>query len=544
MHMSLTRLSRREAAALVQQVGRHAAALPDTVVEEIAERTDGVPLFLEEVTKAVLEASAREGTAADRVSAITSSALAVPPSLHASLMARLDRLGPVAKELAQIGAAIGREFSYELLTVVARRNETELRVALRGLTEAGLVFERGSPPRADFIFKHALLQDAAYETLLRGKRQQLHARIAEALREQLPAIGDTQPELLAHHFWRAGSVDEAVQYWWRAGQLAFQRSAIAEAIAHFSRGIEALAGLPDTPDRRKTKLELHVALGGAQIAGKGWAAAETGRTYAAARDLCRELGETQRLAPILFGLALYHVNRGEIAAGREAATEMLRLAQEQRDTDMEVGAHRTLVSAAWHAGDLEATRAHVEQLLALYNPAQHRSLLGAYSADVRVAALSFLSKTLFALGYPEQAFARSAEALAEARELRHPYTLAQALATAGCRLHCFAGQHATVGAYAHELVAIASDHGFPFWLASGLFYRGWALAEAGRADAAIPLLHEGVDAHRATGAEIFVPHFLGLLGRVYGGVGQPEHGLSFLEEALGPRELPSLADQH
>jgi predicted ATPase len=272
----LNRLDQSAGAALIRSVAG-ARTLPGEIVSEIAERTDGVPLFVEELTKAVLEASP------DRVAQSVSSApllgLEVPPTLHASLMARLDRIGPVAKEVAQVGAAIGREFSYDLLAAAAHQSDSELRAALNRLIGAGLVFRRGEPPDANFLFKHALVQDAAYGTLLRRQRRELHARIARVLEERLATDAESQPEILARHCANAGLIEKAVCYWQEAGERSVAHSAMAEAIRQMRKALDLLSSLPDTSERQRTELQLQLALGGALIAAKGHAAEETGTAY-------------------------------------------------------------------------------------------------------------------------------------------------------------------------------------------------------------------------------------------------------------------------
>src|SRR6202022_2086275 len=279
----LRRLGKDESSRLIRELAGDPARLPNAVLQEIVERTDGVPPFLEELTKAVLENTA--------VGAIGAAAAPVPATLHASLMARLDRLGPIAKEIAQAGAAIGREFSYELLAAIGQRSEAELQVGLGRLVAAGLLFQRGLPPEASFLFKHALVQDTAYSMLLRGPRQSLHARIAKAFEERFPAFADTQPEILAHHFTEAGLLEKAAEYWCRAGRQSEARGALVEAIAHLRRGLSLAADLPSTPKRARQKLELQIALAGALRSTKGFWHPEVAGAFEQARSLLSESGE-------------------------------------------------------------------------------------------------------------------------------------------------------------------------------------------------------------------------------------------------------------
>jgi predicted ATPase len=526
--MVLNRLGQSAGAALIRSVAGN-RALPSEVVNEIAERTDGVPLFVEELTKAVLEAGGAE--VARVVSAAPLPALAVPPTLHASLMARLDRIGPVGKEVAQVGAAIGREFSYDLLAAIAQRSERELRTALDRLIGAGLVFRRGEPPDASFLFKHALVQDAAYGTLLRGQRRELHARIAHVLEDRLATTAEAQPEILAHHFGNAGLIEKAVSYWQEAGERSKARSAMAEAIGQMRKALDLLSQLPDNPQRQRTELELQLALGGALIAATGHATDETGHAYARARRLCELLNDTPHLLKALWGEFVHYHVRAEVNRSHRAAEELLYLAGQQNDTAALVAGHRAVGDSWLHRGQLDWARAHLERGLALYDPAQQRSLTVLFAENARVAMLSFLSLTLGLLGFAEQARLRSTEALAEARELSHPISLAFALSVA-CRLHFVLAEPCTVLRRAEELIDLTTEHGFAFFLAMGTTYRGWTLIEAGDATVGMDWLRRGIEGFRASGAAWILPFYLSQLATAHAKMGQPEVGLGQLSEAL------------
>ena len=528
----LNRLDQSAGAALIRSmIG--ARTLSSQLVDEIAERTDGVPLFVEELTKAVLEAGA--AGVARAVSAAQLPGLAVPTTLHASLMARLDRIGPIAKEVAQAGAAIGREFSYDLLAAAAHRSDSELRAALDRLIGAGLVFRRGEPPDANFLFKHALVQDAAYGTLLRGQRRELHARIARALEERLATAAEAQPEILAQHCGNAGLIEKAVTYWQEAGERSKARSAMAEAIRQMRKALDLLPHLPDTPERQRTELQLQLALGGALIAAKGHAAEETGKAYARARRLCELLNDTPNLLKALWGEFVHHHVRAETNRSHRAAEELLDLAGREKDTAALVAGHRAVGDSWLHRGELGSARAHLEQGLALYDPAQHRSLTILFAENARVAMLSFLSLTLGLLGFADQARARSGEALAEAHELSHPISRAFALSVA-CRLHFVLGDPRTVRMLADELIALTTEQGFAFFLAMGTAYRGWTLVEAGEAEPGIDLLRRGIEGFQASGAAWTLPFYLAQLATAHVKMGWPEDGLSRLSEALALTE--------
>ena len=456
--------------------------------------------------------------------------LAIPTTLHDSLMARLDRLAPV-KEVAQIGAVIGREFAHALLAAVAGRPEDQLRDALDQLVASELVFRRGAPPDATYSFKHALVQDAAYQSLLRSRRQQLHARIAGVLEERFLDGADVQPELLAHHCTEAGLSEEAVEYWYRAGRLASGRAALAEAVGHFDKALELLGTFREPSVRIQREIDLQIALGGALIAAKGYASPATGRAYARAGELCREVGDAGRLFPLLFGQWVFHMARAEHAAAQEIAAETLRSAERGGDpADLVVGHRAAGIGALWR-GDLIEARGHLEQELALYDPERHRCLASVYAYDPRLAGLAGLAFALFQLGYPEQAVARRREALDDAARLSHPAGLAYALHHA-CMLDQVRRDAPAVRQRAAALVALSAEHGLALWQAAGTVLDGWALAEGGRALEGIARIEGGLGAYRATGAGLFVPYFLALLGTTRAAAGDAAAGQRLLAEAL------------
>lgn len=525
----LNRLDQGAGVALIRSM-MGSRTLPAELVDEIAARTDGVPLFLEELTKAVLEAD--PAGVARAVSAAALPRLAVPATLHASLMARLDRIGSVAKEVAQVGAVIGREFSYDLLAAAARRSESELGTALDRLIGAGLVFRRGEPPDAVFLFKHALVQDAAYGTLLRGQRRELHARVARMLEQRHATRADVQPEILAHHCGNAGLTEKAISYWLAAGERSKVRSAMAEAIRQLQKGLDLLSHLPDSAERRRTELQVQLALGGALIAAKGHAAEEAGKAYARARRLCEQTNDTSNLLKALWGEFVHHHVRAETNRSHRAAEELLDLAGRQNDMPtLVVEGHRAVGDSWLHRGELGFAREHLERGLALYDPVQHHSLTALFAENARIAMLSFLSLTLGLLGLADQARARSSEAVAEARELSHPISLAFALSV-GCRLHFVLDDPRTVRVLADELIALTTDQHFAFFLAMATTYRGWTLVRTGDPEEGMDLLRRGIDGFKASGAAWILPFYLAQLATAYAKVGRPEDALGRLDEAL------------
>jgi predicted ATPase len=527
--LTLSRLPRPQAARLVYGV-TGGKPLPAEILAQIVAKTDGVPLFVEELTKTVLESGLLQEIEGAYELAGPLPPLAIPTTLQDSLMARLDRLATV-KAVAQLGATIGRQFGYELLQAVSPLDDTALQQHLRQLVEAELLYQRGVPPQATYLFKHALIQDAAYQSLLKSTRQQYHQRIAQLLAERFPATAETQPELLAHHYTEAGLAEQAIPYWQQAGQRAIQRSANLEAINHLTEGLDVLTTLPDSPERLQHELDLQITLGQALTVTKGFAAPEVGHTYARARELCQQVEETPQLFPVLRGLWNFYLLRGELRTARELAEQLLSLAQRTHDPALLQQAHSALAGALVHLGEFSATQAHLQQGLALYDPTQHRALALRLGMDLGVFFLAYMTRPLWLLGYPDQALRRSHEALTLAQELAHPFSLAYAL-TFAAWVHQFRREGQATQARAETLCALAREQGFAFLLAVGMATRGWALAEQGQSIAAIVQIREGLAAYRATGAEADRAYFLALLAEAYGRGKRNDEGLAVLEEAL------------
>jgi predicted ATPase len=524
----LNRLDASEGAVLAGAVA--GKALPSEVVTHIAARTDGVPLFVEELTRAVVESGLLrdEGDRYGLDRPIPS--FAIPPSLHASLLARLDRLGPTAKEIAQIGAAIGRDFSFELLATVAQRGKAELQDALSQLVDAGLVFRRGIFPDATFLFKHALVQDTAYGTLLRGPRQALHAQIAEALETQSPELMDSRPELFAQHYAEAGLVEKSIAFWGKAGQRSAARSAMAEAAAQFQKGRDQLALLPDNPERQRQELEFCSALGAALFAVKGHAGPETGHAYTRARELWEQLGSPSEFLHVPYGQSRYHAHRGEFDLALRLDEDLLRLSRQHDDSAGLVLGHYSSGRNLMLAGRFASSLKHLEDVLTHYDPISQGSLIRQAGEAPHVNAQALLGIVPFCLGYPNQALARSTAAIAEARRLAHPPSLASSLSN-GTVVAWLVGTKAVLGEWVDELVAIATEQGFPYWRAHGTIYRGWVKVKNGDVAEGVSLLRSGSIAYGATGAAPGIDN-IALLARAYEIGGQIEEGLTLLDYAL------------
>jgi class 3 adenylate cyclase/predicted ATPase len=529
--LALNRLGERDGAALVRRLAGNAGLSRETV-EEIVERADGVPLFVEELTKAVVES----GDLDHRVGAVLAASplpnLAIPATLHASLIARLDRLGPTAREIAQIGAVIGREFAHELIQPVAQRSEPDLETALDRLTDAGLLFRRGVPPHASYLFKHALVQDAAYATLLRSRRRQLHAAIAAALEREFPETVATQPELLAHHCTEAGLAEQAVQYWRRAGERALARSANPEAIAHLTRGVELLDGLPQSRQRDEQELVFQTALVTPLWNVCGFGSPEAERASRRALELCERVApDTPAHFRALFGLTHVYVGRGDLRRARPFAEQLLALAERRQDPDLLAYAHFEMGLELLWSAELAAARAHFERGIALYHPEWGRPASSRHGFNCATACHSLLSCVCWHLGYPEQALRHEGQAIAIAEDISHPFSRGAVLNWAAA-LHQLRGEPRRTQELAETALALATEQVFPYIAARAMVFRGWALVEQGQREEGIAQLRDCLVAYRATGAELESSHWLGLLAEACRATGRTEEGLRVIAEAL------------
>jgi class 3 adenylate cyclase/predicted ATPase len=508
--LTMSRLGRRQGADLVARVTGD-KPLPAEIVEQIVARTDGVPLFAEELTKTVLESGLLRD-AGDRYELSGPlSPLAIPTTLHDSLMARLDRLAPV-KELAQTAAAIGREFSHELLAAVTTMAEHQLDYALNQLVSSELIVRRGITPDARYSFKHVLVQDVAYESLLKSKRQQLHARIAKVLEERFPEMAATEPELLAQHYAGAELTGQAIDYYQKAGERAARRSANAEAIEHLTNGLQLLKTLPETGERHRRELDLQLKLGRALIAIKGYAAPGVDRIYQRARALCRQVGEPDLLHRALMGLEAYYVVRADLKTARQLVEQSLDEAKRANNPVRLMNSHSQLGVTLFHLGEIASALSHLEMGVEIYD-AQHRHLPHRLQ-DPGVISRCYGGLALWHLGYPDRGWDRCREALEFAKKASHPFNMAYASCHAALfRQHC--RQASAVTELAETAIKIATEHSFAFWLALGTYLKAWAVAIQGDGDEGIRLLREAIAAYQSTGAEIIVPFLLAMLAEVY-----------------------------
>jgi class 3 adenylate cyclase/predicted ATPase len=526
--LRLERLSRDEVEAMLVDLTA-GKRLPTEVSEIILNKTDGVPLFVEEMTKAILETGVLEDVGERYVLQGPIAVPSIPVTLHDSLMARLDRLAPI-KEVAQIGAAIGREFPYRLLAALAPMSGTSLDSALAQLTAADLIYSRGRPPDSTYVFKHALVQDAAYGSLLRSKRQQLHSNIADALRAQFPQVVETQPELMAHHLEEAGLPKQAIDFFRKAGQRAIERSAFAEAIGHLTRALDLLrSGGGDAP--RRTALELEVLLAQATLAGCGYAAPETQKAYLRAKALFDEWTEPAQKFAVLYGLwANYYVG-GDVAKQRVASAEFLAEAERQSVPSALCLSHRTFGTTYVTMGEFEAGRRHLEQARALYEQGFESAQIYHYGQDIGATALCYLCWALWQLGYVDQAADVAARAVKHAESLSHPFTLAYTICHARGMIDVMRRRPEGANAYAQTVISLCSEHGLPFWGAGGEILDGWATSHEDP-DKGVEQVRAGLAAWRKTGARLWLPIFVALEGEAHAAAGRYDAALRAVDEAI------------
>jgi predicted ATPase/DNA-binding winged helix-turn-helix (wHTH) protein/class 3 adenylate cyclase len=492
----------------------------EPLVRAVVVKAQGNPFFLEELARAVGERDTAQVQPSE-----------VPATVQAVLAARIDRLPRAVKHVLQVAAVIGKDVPLLLLQAVAGRSEGGLEQDLRRLQAAEFLDESGVVPEHVYTFRHILVQEVAYQSLLADARRQLHQRTAQALAERFAATVETQSELLAHHYTEAGLTEQAIAYWQQAGQRALQHSANPEAVRHLTRGLELLTMLPDTPVRAQQELDLQIVLGPALMATKGQAAPEVEQIYARARALCLQIGETPQLFPTLRGLCRFYQSRGPLPMSRELGEQLYRLAQRAPATTPRLEAHDALGTTLFLLGEYPAARMHLEQGVALTDPAVQRTLVLSHGVAPGVRCLGLAATTLWCLGYPTQAVQRSQEALALAQALAHHQSLAYAQHNAAVLYHR-RREVLGVQAQAEALLTLATTQGLPLWVGHGTLWQGWALAVQGPSEAALAQMHHAVAAVLATGQSLSQPYQLVLLAEAAEYTGQLEEGLRLLAEAL------------
>ncbi len=525
----LNRLSAKEISAMAERVAG-GKSLPEEILDQVVIKTDGVPLFIEELTKMVLESGFITEEGGRYSLSMPLSDLAIPTTLQDSLMARLDQLGAV-KDVIQLAATLGREFSYELIRLVSPMDDDVLRSELDKLVEAEVLRRRDVQSEIRYSFNQALIQDAAYHSLLRKTRQQYHQEIARAIEKHFTELSETHPEILAHHFTEAGLKEEAISYWLKAGKMASKQSANLEAINHLTRGIDLIQSMPESPERNRHELPLQIALGVPMTATKGFASKEVEEAYARARELCNQIGETPQLFPVLRGLWLFHMVRAELKTAKDLGHHLLRLGEESKETGLILQGHLSLGLTNFYLGEFQTALEHLDQGIRLYDKKEHHAMAYAYGDDPGVVCLSYSALTLWMLGHFDKALQRDQETLTLADEISHPFSLAFAY-NFSARFHQCRGDVQSVKEMAEATISMSSERGFKHWISTGKVLQGWALSCERQGEEGIALIREGLSAWQATGAEVSGAHCQAMLAEAYQQKGQIGAGIEFIEEGL------------
>jgi class 3 adenylate cyclase/tetratricopeptide (TPR) repeat protein len=533
--IALTRLSRTESVQIVSRLtgGR---ALPGDLLDQIVAKTDGVPLFVEELTKTILESGdlKDEGDRFEFASAAAD--MAIPATLRDSLTARLDRVKAV-KDVAQIGAVIGRGFSYELIAAVAPMSREALDQGLAQLVESGLAHQQGSPPQATFTFKHALVQDAAYDSLLKSRRVELHGTIARTLDERFPAIMETAPETLAHHYTAAGITGIAVRCWARAGELALKRFALQEAGAHLRRGLALIEGLPPGADRDQTELLLRTLLGPAVVAHRGWAQSEVGRILEPAWALASSLTHRPAYTPVLHALWVHYLCRDQLATSLEWAEKLLAAGTEHGDDGLRIVGHRAASASYFWLGDFAQARRHGDRVQSLYDAERHWHIASLTNTDPLTGEGIYRAQYLWMLGYPDQAVTASDARDDHARRRKHPFDLAFAL-TLGAQAFDLRSEPERLLSRTEEAERVGREHGVPLLSeVMAEISRGIAWLRAGRADESVTQLHDSIARLMATGHRVWVWYLRALEGEALARSGDLDGALALVEDSLEQNRL-------
>ena len=523
------RLSQRRITEVAERVA--GKPLPLEIVQQLVAKSDGVPLYIEEMTKNLVESGLLVETAERFTLAGPVPEMAIPSSLQDSFAARLDRLSGV-RHLAQIGAVFGRNFTFEQLQAVTRMEEAALLDGLQQLSDAGIFYARGLPPATTYTFKHALLQDAAYASLLKSQRLQYHQQIAHLLEQGSPADREHHPEILARHYAEAGLVTEAIPYWAKAGQRAVKQFANGEAVGHFTMAITALRTLPESAPRNRQEFELQLALGLPLTATKGFAAPEVGEVYMRARELSEQMESSTEIFPMLWGLWAFYITRAEHPRAREFAEQLMRIGTSHGDAVHMLEAHFANGFSLLYLGEITAAHVQLEHANRLYDATQHHALAFQYGAvDRGVACLCETSWALWYLGYPDQALLRVGGALRLAQTLSHSFSQAFAHYYAAI-LHQLRQETAASLESAEAAIAISEKFGFPYQLAMGKILKGAALVAEEQNEDGLSQTERGLTALQATGAAVLRSYLYGLLAEAYGACGRPEDGLTTLAQAF------------
>jgi class 3 adenylate cyclase/predicted ATPase len=527
--LNLNRLSNRESLMMVSNF-LGSEKLESTLETFILTKTEGVPFFIEEFVRSLKDLDIIEKKGDTYFSQKVLQDVTIPTTVQDVIMARVDSLPEEAKEMLQIGSAVGREFDYSLITEVTNISETELLSQLSVLKDSELLYERGIYPQSSYIFKHALIREAVYESLLKSTRQRYHQKIACAFEKNFPQMAESQPEILAHHFTQSGQIEKAIPYWQTAGEIATKRSANLEAVDYLNRALALLNSLPNTSERASLELPLQVALGGPLIAAKGYAAQDVEQVYARALELCRQVGETSQVFPALRGLWNYYLDRGMLPDALEIAKQLLGFAEDLQDSALHLVAHRTMGTTLFFLGEFPSALKYLEGGISFYDPQKHNFLAFSYGADPGLVCMLYKAWTLWHLGYPDQALNTAKEALFLIEELSHPHGLAFGLCYASA-VHHYRREAQAVMEMAEKAIALSTEQGFPQWLALGFLFRGWALVQLGQVERGIAQLHQGLQAWKTSGQGLESRIFC-WLADAYGKAGQIDEGLENLSNGL------------
>ncbi len=527
--LTLNRFSRAKVFDMIKGVTGGKPFSPD-LVEAIVEKTDGVPLFVEELTKTILESDILIEESDQFVISGLLESLSIPITLYDSLMARLDRLGKV-KEVAYMASVIGREFNFDLLNVISPLSDEELMWSLEQLVDAELIFQTSRALPQNYIFKHALVQDAAYSSLLKTTRQKLHGRIGEALEQQDSEISLVSPELLAYHYTEARMLSVAIKYWFEAGNRAITRSANLEAVANFKKGLKLIADQPVSDEWLEWEMDFQLALSGALAATAGYAADETAETCQRAQELCRKVGDVKKLFRALYAVwSLYYI-RPDQEKALELAQEFKSLAENEHESDQLVAAYSAVGHTCTTMGRYAQARAHFDKAIELYDPEQDLSLAIKYGEHPGIGSKIVRSTVDWMMGFPNTAVQSAENNLEEAKLISHPNTIAWAGVTLAM-VHKDCRDQQMTRKYSEEVISYTTEHSIPYWRAMALDFLGWTMVDRGDIAAGMNCIEEGLEASLATGSRMRVPDFLSVLALGHLKNDQPDLGLAKIDEAM------------
>jgi len=528
-HLMLDRLTREQSIDMIRYVSG-GKALPAEVIEQILTKTDGVPLFVEELTRMVLESGFLKEEPEEYILTGHFHSLKIPVTLKDSLMARLDRLTS-SKELIQLCAILGREFTFEMLVAVQSGNIDQIRRGLRELVQSEMLYQKGVFPSASYTFKHALIQETAYQSMLKNTRQKYHRKIGDTLVNRFPDLAASQPEIIAHHYTEARIVEIAVPYWQQAGKRALERYANVEAISHLTRAHKILEALPETAIHNETELEVLLVIGPALIAIKGYASRDVEQTYSRARMLCRQMGEKKPLFRVLLGLWGLYVVRANHKEALGVGNEVNKLAHDEQDTTYKMAAHLVSGGALFGLAQFDAAIEQLEQGAAFYDPNKHHYYTSILAADLGVFCLAWAAHPLWHGGYPDRALTSSRRAVQQAEALAHPYSIALALDYAAI-VHQFRREAEAALQLAEAAIMVCKEQKFAYYLGWATIIKGWAISQFGDCDTGISEIKHGLKILQDTGAKRSMPYYLSLLAEVYGISGRAEKGLQTISEAI------------